>query len=66
MQRLPKPSFPCEAKNITGVYGDLALNPRMSRGALVLALGLFGVCFTVEHSRPNTPEQHSIVSPRPF
>jgi hypothetical protein len=43
-------------KVFTGVYGDLALISHMSRGALVLALGLFGVCFTAtaqqaKHSR---------------
>jgi hypothetical protein len=34
-------------KNFTGVCGDLVLNSRMSKGALVFALGLFGVCFPV-------------------
>lgn len=34
-------------ENFAGVYGDLVLNSRMFRGALVLALGLFGVCFPV-------------------
>jgi hypothetical protein len=65
MQRLPKPSFPCEAKNITGVYGDLALNSRMSRGALVLALGLFGVCFTVgaQQAKHSGAAQHRVAAP---
>jgi hypothetical protein len=34
-------------KNTAGVYGELVLNLSMLRGALVLALGLFGVCFPV-------------------
>jgi hypothetical protein len=35
------------AQNSTGIYSDLVLNFRMSRGGLVLALGLLSVCFTV-------------------
>jgi hypothetical protein len=34
-------------QNFAGVYGDLVLNSRMFRGALALALGLFGVCLPV-------------------
>src|SRR5437773_984818 len=32
-------------KIFTGVCGDLVLTSGMSRGALILALGLFAVCF---------------------
>ena len=42
-----KPVTVTRRKIFTGVYCDLALNSRMLRGGLVLALGLFGVCFTV-------------------
>ena len=34
-------------KNFAGVYGNLVLSSRMVRGGLVLALGLFCVCFPV-------------------
>ena len=65
MRRLPKPSFPYEAKNIAGVCGDLALNSRMSRGALVLALGLFGVCFPVaaQQAKHTGAAQHRVAAP---
>src|SRR2546423_3069643 len=39
-------------KIFAGVYGDLALSSRMFRGSLVLALGLFAVCFPVSAQQP--------------
>ena len=39
-------------QNFAGVYGDLALSSRMFRGSLVLALGLFAVCFPVSAQQP--------------
>ena len=42
------------AQIFTGVCRDLALNSGMLRGGLVLALGLFGICFTV------TAQQHRV------
>jgi hypothetical protein len=35
------------AQNFAGVYGDLVLSSNMFKGALVLALGLFSICFPV-------------------
>src|SRR5690242_8818773 len=35
------------AQNFAGVYGDLVLSSNMFKGALVVALGLFSICFPV-------------------
>lgn len=43
------------AENFAGVYGDLVLNSRMSRGALVFALGLLGVCFPLAAQQAKHP-----------
>jgi hypothetical protein len=52
-------------KNITGVYDDLVLSSSMFRGARVLALGLFGVCFTVaaQQAKHSGAAQHRVAAP---
>src|SRR2546430_104212 len=58
----------CRAQNSAGIYADLVLNSRMFRGALVFALGLFGVCFPLvaqqaEHSGSTHHRVASAVTP---
>src|SRR5439155_16959318 len=52
------------AQNFTGVCADLVLNSRMFRGALVLALGLFGVCFPLaaQQAKHSGSAQHRVAS----
>jgi hypothetical protein len=47
-------------QNFAGICADLALNSRMFRGALVLALGLFGICFPLAAQQA----KHSGSTPR--
>jgi hypothetical protein len=49
-------------RNITGIYGDLVLISRMFRGALVLALGLFGTCFPIaaQQAKHSGAAQHRV------
>jgi hypothetical protein len=51
-------------KVFTGVYCDLVLISAMSRAALVLALGLFGVCFTVtaQQAKHSGSLQHRVTA----
>jgi hypothetical protein len=42
----------CRGKVFAGIYRDLALSSRMFRGALILALGLFAVCFPLAAQQP--------------
>jgi hypothetical protein len=56
------------AQNFAGICADLALNSRMFRSALVLALGLFGVCFPLaaqqaKHSGSTHDRVASAVTP---
>lgn len=52
------------AQNFAGICADLALNSRMFRGALVLALGLFGVCFPLgaQQAKQSGSTHHRIAS----
>jgi hypothetical protein len=52
------------AQNSSGISGDLVLIPSMSRGALLLALGLFGVCLPLaaQQGRNSKTAHHAAVS----
>jgi len=52
------------AQDFTGVCADLVLNSRMFRGALVLALGLFGVCFPLaaQQAKHSGSAHHRVAS----
>src|SRR5262249_18398587 len=54
----------CRAQNSAGIYADLVLNSRMFRGALVLALGLFGVYFPLaaQQVRQSGSTRHRVAS----
>jgi hypothetical protein len=52
------------AKNFAGICADLVLNSRMFRGALVLALGLFGVWFPLgaQQAKQSGSTHHRVAS----
>src|SRR6266571_4879842 len=52
------------AQDFAGICADLALNSRMFRGALVLALGLFGVCFPLgaQQAKRSGSTHHRVAS----
>src|SRR5215211_1002633 len=52
----------CSRETFTGICCDFVLSSRMFRGALVLALGLFTVCFSLaaQQTRHAGPAQHRV------